>query len=156
MSLLENELVKKYFGDQPGDITGDYCIMAYRVLAAMQEPIKKGERYLAFLSNDLIREYTADCNVAGGVLLGHLRLPSRFQTPEKCEHKEQKCMTCGVEFPVERNPDLVEAKISKICGDDLFVDSPGMNVLSYESALLRKRCRELVALVRSTKEKQND
>lgn len=54
--ILENELVKKYFGDiqdwHPGEkVAGvpTHGCMAQRIIHAMQEPLKKGDLFLAEL-----------------------------------------------------------------------------------------------------------
>ncbi len=84
MSILNNELVKKYFGD---DANGEWK-MAYNVLRAMEQPIKKGEKILV-IQKDGGRiweyEYPTDVSV---VHPQWLRLPDRFQ--EKVDPVEAK------------------------------------------------------------------
>lgn len=102
MNLLENELVKKYFGNRhescpPGCNYGHEEKMAYRILAAMQEPIKKGERYLFIQNYEVPGSNSSGYQEILEIESGYdynifhplfLRLPSGFQTPEKeeCDH----------------------------------------------------------------------
>lgn len=101
MNILENQLVKKYFGCYAFEIkctNGNEYLehMAYRILQAMQEPIKKGERCL-FVdkygddqhriipeSHSILRiqEYTAEKDFLDAVHLGLWRLPDCFQRRE--------------------------------------------------------------------------
>lgn len=131
MNPLQNDKVKEFFGvgecrfrSIPIAPNCDHLqCMALRVLQAMSEPINEGDRYLAYLAGAIDywdwEEWTSRMNsLATGFHPTMLRLPSQFQKqPEKCEHKEQKCMTCGIEFPVNRRPapaDPVEEKIDAI------------------------------------------
>lgn len=92
MNLLENELVKKYFGNRhescpPGCNYGHEEKMAYRILAAMQEPIKNGERCLNIFGKEPIEDiWNGEMKLDLHAYI--LRLPSGFQTPEKeeCDH----------------------------------------------------------------------
>lgn len=114
MDILENELVKKYFGchcppmaNVYGDIHQKNCspeATAMRVIQAMQEPIKKDELVLErFCSKEeewqvmkSPKDFDADIHSA------FLLLPPRFQKSEekKCEHHWLKrsgkdCYKCG-------------------------------------------------------------
>lgn len=90
MSILDNELVRKYFGS-----------FAKPVLDAMQQPIRKGERILVIRSHDgSIMEDVAirDCDYMHPF---DLRLPDEFQKKE-CDclcHKGQYCCECKNTFP---------------------------------------------------------
>lgn len=105
-SLLDNELVRKYFGC---DIRGVQTLcdhfnqqnchksMSYRVLQAMQQPIRKGERYLVGTHKDSdiwrIVEKTWEGTEIKGWHTAYLRLPDVFQKQE-CEHSGLK-RYCG-------------------------------------------------------------
>ena len=86
MEILDNELVQKYFGCQKYGIQvhTELCwklVPAFDVLRAMQEPIRKGERYLYWTSKGLFELIaTADIDFSGGI---YMRLPDRFQTAGK-------------------------------------------------------------------------
>lgn len=95
MNLLENELIRKYFGwkhpcGHANGPTGTYiycdACLSLNVLRAMQEPIRKGERLLACSLNDNFgnswEETTAQCesNVAWHPFT--LRLPDAAQGKE--------------------------------------------------------------------------
>jgi len=104
MSILDNELVRKYFGCEPGT---DYstpkhehgtfipCIdwMGRKVLAAMQEPIRKGESYLNFANmQDWIKIVDSPKDVEGyhpwGLRLSDKYQPSAIQMGKKeCDHQ---------------------------------------------------------------------
>ena len=81
MTLLENELVKTYFGCPP-NLRACYhhdceAEMALRVVQAMEGPIKKGEWILQQVCGS-VRETTCEVDQTG--FHGHLlRLPDRFQ-----------------------------------------------------------------------------
>ena len=97
MNILDNELVQKYFGDSVPD---DYGDMAMRILQAMQEPIKKGERSLVFSGNSFYEvEATEDREPYGEFHPQQLRLPSEFQP--KDEKKESCCEYAEMKWPLE-------------------------------------------------------
>lgn len=87
-SLLDNELVRKYFGCRAvcteahfinvGYDEHEWC-MSSRILESMQQPIKKGDRYLLANFDGSVSE-----EIGGGLTdYFHaycLRLPSQFQT----------------------------------------------------------------------------
>jgi hypothetical protein len=90
--LLENESVRKYFGDDLSDSLpackrGE---MSERVLHAMQDPINKGDRLLVISGFDgSIREEIAT-GYCGIIHPYNLRLPARFQ-----EEKKETTQKCG-------------------------------------------------------------
>jgi hypothetical protein len=107
MNILENELVRKYFGSgrcescfgQSCVVTGvpdHHACMSFRVLSAMQEPIREGERYLNLFLPTQWRELILR-NGPGYVIDGWhsscLRLPDRFQKKEifKCVDPDCPC-----------------------------------------------------------------
>jgi hypothetical protein len=90
MNLLDNELIKKYFGSRhescpPECNYGHEEKMASRILAAMEEPIKNGDKYLDIHDLSNVKKAAFDL---GGLHTETLKLPSRFQTPDKkeCDH----------------------------------------------------------------------
>ena len=99
MTLLDNELVRKYFGCQDcqegnSEHVEKLCHegMALKILRAMQEPIKKGERYL-LIDSEIVGDMVANSNSLDHIRhLGVLRLPGRFQ---KHKTASQKC-GCGL------------------------------------------------------------
>lgn len=172
MNLLEDKLVKKYFGNcQNTDCQITYCNLPGRVIAAMQEPIKKGERCLVLPADmDVYEEIEESGLYDNNAHTNRLKIPPRFQTPEKkeCQAGFLKCMDCGEEIihkssvkfhppeymghscPTWReksgchcsDPDPVEEKIKEIIDDQPMTLNKSVATL-----------RELVALARSTKEK---
>lgn len=106
-SLLEHPLIQEYFSCtavncdrkeiEPHRIKAEEC-MAYRILKAMCEPIKKGEGYL-YWSSKGINEDIAYTGLEDVHHLNYLRLPDRFQ-PERelrksCPHvKRCNCEWC--------------------------------------------------------------
>lgn len=96
MTLLDEAQVKKYFGcDEPcrrrcleGRMEcGEECMpsRALRVLRAMQEPIREGERYL-LIDCEVICEKVAEFDTLNHTKhLGALRLPDQFQ---------KRCVVC--------------------------------------------------------------
>lgn len=161
MNILENELVRKYFGenDSRSQDRRTNWAMSHRILRAMQEPIKKGEGILQIMSDDRVIEKTEAYGDHFNLHLDLLRLPDRFQKQECqfcetykihiCDPKPTpepdlswKCH-CGVLYPSElhkqncKPKDEVEEKlkvIEKVCS---------MNGLNLGINL-----RELVALAR--------
>lgn len=108
MNLLDNELVRKYFGC---DLRGVQTLCdhfnqqncdkstSYRILQSLQEPIKKGERYLNFNGNmDLYEEAMTKELTCPSFHPMALRLPDRFQKQEKpscVHHLMPPCGFCG-------------------------------------------------------------
>lgn len=100
MNILDNELVRKYFGCESNDckslsgVDHDWLsCMSFRILRAMQEPIRKGERYLdvnGFWIKESIQEHDWDT-------CWHpvrFRLPDSFQKRED-PHKGRMLNYCG-------------------------------------------------------------
>lgn len=83
-SMLDNELVQKYFACKDHGQFRHECI-ANRVLIAMQQPIRKGERYLNLMPNGNIEEglfsgmIWKDASCEQSYHPHFLRLPSAFQ-----------------------------------------------------------------------------
>lgn len=113
MDLLENELVLKYFGCRVLCSEAHFTNMAYdehercistRVLQSMQEPIKKGERFINCHGPNGNGQTSESVNETGQ-WYGYqepwhpyyLRLPDRFQKQE-CVHCfcriKRKCCYC--------------------------------------------------------------
>jgi len=89
-SLLENELVQKYFAIDDWDGGCKRCD-AQAVLRAMQEPIRKGDKYLFWkLVPEIMTCATEDLETTWHP--DYLRLPDRFQTERK-----EKCLFCAKE-----------------------------------------------------------
>lgn len=78
MTILDNELVRKYFS-----AFGNGETMAERVLTAMQEPIKKGDKYLQLANGEWREMEWGLPKTITGFHGFDLRLPSRFQAQEK-------------------------------------------------------------------------
>ncbi len=113
MNILNNELVRKYFecedsngwcrrGLTPNTIGIAHATysewamacMTYRILQAMQEPIKIGESYLYVDSDGTVTERTRNYGaVDWAVHTTCLRLPDRFQKQECC--KSHWCEGCN-------------------------------------------------------------
>lgn len=101
MNLLDNELVRKYFGDcfykncpMASTITHkrEPC-MAHGVLSAMQQPIRKGERYLGYFF--ITEEWQVDDAPQNNNDPFHpamLRLPDAFQKQEKHNCEDAKLL----------------------------------------------------------------
>lgn len=83
-SLLDNELMQKYFGAAGKDDYERACCTAFNILQAMQEPIRKGDRYL-FWHKDKVTEMVWEDFMATieESHAEHLRLPDAFQNQEK-------------------------------------------------------------------------
>ncbi len=111
MNLLDNDLVRRYFGCQHAEGSICDCVagdMPCKILTAMQEPIRKGERYLKW---DSEFEWVNRCNnfveelEKPGFHPYALRLPDRFQKREEkvfCSTRlvvgHDKCGACGEEI----------------------------------------------------------
>lgn len=108
MNILENELVKKYFGHNCRSEQCPESCMSMAILSAMQEPIKKGDHYLAILKPNVITEYKADAEHDSNITYLHLRLPTRFQLPERknccCGESESIHRTDGPCYRIESGP----------------------------------------------------
>lgn len=158
MSILDNEWVRKYFGLRrqefaccPNAMAGCGC-MALRVLTAMEQPIKKGDRYLyshngpehkgRIFEDVAPREMSPWWQITGICL----RLPDRFQE-KKCEHDKFKHRCCGCDEVINIvKPDPVEAKIAEMSWAETN------NAVQYKSGkALANDLRDLVQLARETK-----
>src|ERR1700680_3587306 len=87
VDLLNDPLIRKYFGDIPNCKPSEYPMaVAYRVLLAMQEPIRKGERYLYIdsLNGLIVQEKMLKGEVVGIPAFHpfYLRLPAAHQKRE--------------------------------------------------------------------------
>lgn len=102
MNILENELVKKYFACDPQagcfhkESQACEAAKAYGILRAMQEPIKKGERRLYVDGMGAVWDGIHPVDINPDYHPDYLRLPSRFQTPER-----KKCC-CGESETIHR------------------------------------------------------
>lgn len=118
-SILDNELVKKYFCDGINH-------MAVNVLAAMQEPIHRGDKLIELggaLDDYVARITFADDRDFNGWHAYFLRVPDRFQKRE-CEcachleecrgkHHQKVICQCG-HYGLSPTSDAVEGKIKEI------------------------------------------
>lgn len=124
MSILDNELVRKYFGEnRPGAVihcddakTFDYeCWLAKRVLDAMQQPIEKGKRYLEWIYGPPDSTITEDhfeeriCRgISGTAPLGQIEeFFDRFHPRELClpdAFQKQKCFQTSIMCPSCHEP----------------------------------------------------
>lgn len=122
--LLDNELVRKYFGCGPltaccGNLDGGMPVehMSYRILRAMQQPIKKGERYLVGTHQDTdmwgVVEKTWEGTDIRGWHTAYLRLPDRFQKQENPTHV---CPECRAIHPVLDNDGSQPKPSPEKCG----------------------------------------
>lgn len=186
--LLENPLVVKYFSSERkayypcndpvskmDAAAWDKCAMAYRILQAMSEPIKKGEKFLENDNNGGWDErVTALSEFAErGFHPFFLRLPDQFQ--RRCGHNtypnnycscpenqpDQPKRECGYDYQCQhenhrfklpcpdchKKPDPVEEKIEEL------VEFFGAKGARNANEAIRKVFRELVGLAR--KEKPN-
>lgn len=110
MSILDNELVREYFGQwtdrKNSRETQFYEQMSLRVIEAMQQPIKKGDKYLSLIVPGTVSEQVAEVGTLEDFHPYALRLPDRFQKKE-CGHAWfAKCIKCGEEadLPEEKRP----------------------------------------------------
>lgn len=133
MKLLENDLVRKYFGDQGDTIMLKCCLdrigslderMALRVLNAMEQPIRPGDHYLGYWFSE--NTFKEDVAAIGNIEPYHpemLRLPDRFQPtpPPACcdDHNyaegfcRKKPAEQGCPEPCALGPDHTEHKPGK-------------------------------------------
>lgn len=102
MDILDNELVQRYWGHKNCDRAAhnpDLCraYMAWRVLRAMQEPIRNGERYLFGDGSSWQEKIRIDENEDFSYHPMMLRLPDKFQPAKKaCEPQDHVCEKCGL------------------------------------------------------------
>jgi len=115
--ILSNELVRKYFGlENTCWVKGSpqyRAYMAENVLQAMQQPIKKGDRYLRCLNDGKVEECTLTAGLTWDLAhFGDLRLPDHFQGERKeCEHDlEIHCKKCEYREWVKAVPSSEERR----------------------------------------------
>ena len=159
MNLLDQELVRKYFGcvEQDGckaahhnpDLCAAY--MATRILRAMQEPIGKGEKYL-FWHDNFVELRISDGTDLTWSSHSHpwcFRLPEAWQGGRECSDYRLQCRSCKKDVTATHEcrgssdchhfdkPDAVEEKC--FCGWEFRGKGRGPHT---------KECRELVELAR--------
>lgn len=124
--LLDNELVRKYFGCPANDCREHvpcYTVeqhMAFRVLHAMQQSIKKGERYLNWSDNDggFYETMAQGDHDAENPHWGVLRLPDRFQKKECCDqYFGGSCPTCHSVHSCRPKPEPPKCVCNEILGE---------------------------------------
>lgn len=123
-SLLDNELIRKYFGlqncehAQQNNACCSGCF-AKAVLAAMQQPIRKGEYILQIMPNGEIHDKNAFMDHAE-LHLDLLRLPDA--------HQKQKCQFCATYkiHSCENQPTPSPEKLQSCKGhyDQVFCNDP--------------------------------
>lgn len=96
-NLLDNDKVRKYFGDDSYINEEYFGDMSYSIIKSMQQPIKAGERVLIldveWGVQDTVMAFDND-----GFHFDVLRLPDRFQK-KQCSGKEKyTCIYCGNEL----------------------------------------------------------
>src|SRR6185503_5823847 len=121
-SILENELVKKYFGCEHFDKLHSLMMCrAYNVIQAMHEKVEKSDICITSL-------FDGECRVDSGYENSYfhpwlLKVPTRFQTaPERCEHRHElggchKILGCPPNaWDGDKQPPPAEAKAECDCG----------------------------------------
>lgn len=124
MNLLNNPLVRKYFGYAKCYWDGESCLhnvcRSELILSAMQAPIRKGERYLEWYGSTPIIESTAWWDIDAPHQI-NIRLPDQFQ-PEKrkecsngsghcfCRGLLGVCCWCGFEKPPVPEPEKCDCE----------------------------------------------
>jgi len=138
MSLLDNELVKRYFGcpwhnHKDDKACGSQESTALRILKAMEEPIRSGDRLLVYSEEgqEWIEDFAFKNAAYYPVHLMILRLPDQFQPKKECQCN-MNCAECHMQ-----RPDPVEEKIQSIWRNTL-----------HGKDLCLAHLRELVELVR--------
>ncbi len=141
MTILNNELVLKYFGSThescpPGCQYEHKDKLANRVLQAMQKPIAFPDKCLAIGDDGSVGEF--ECRKGSKYIAFHsqlLRLPDRFQKrlTVGCIHGEE-CVCFS------QPKDEVEEKINDLVDRWQY----------YDFQTVRKELRELVELARKT------
>lgn len=99
MNLLDNELIRKFFAcssecrcETFGSCEG---ALATRVLTSMQEPIKKGDKYILCDHDGVISLRTAEYALDSAIHSACLRLPDRFQpSVSKVQKQNAECIKC--------------------------------------------------------------
>lgn len=140
MSILENELVKKYFGCATAHyrdmktfkLSPCYCL-ANHVLAAMETEIEKGDRLLTL--GEIWEKNIWSGNTTLGFHPYHLRLPDRFQAKE-CVCDYASCPNH------QKNPNLTEEMID---------EQVSFIIKHYGKIGIEGSLRELIRLARGGK-----
>lgn len=159
MNLLEHELVRKYFKSCCGDDgrgngrghSGPCPDFSAVVLKAMQEPIRYGERYLQIWDDEGHLVEVKNCTIeqAQAWHPNILRLPERFQKPDKClcyrATDYHKVCDCNCHQAVEEKIDAMLREFA----NDLAVKNP--NGVCWDYCKFREHLRELVSLAREQK-----
>lgn len=108
MTLLDNELVQRYFGCTGKDDYERASATAFLILQAMQEPIKKGDKYLRIDEINGVYEMVLDRDFNFPSFHPfNLRLPDRFQKQGcdcKCHSVHAGLCKCGVQGPTPDGP----------------------------------------------------
>lgn len=106
MNILDHELVRKYFAgcDHASDSFNSGCLCrlnyAAKILRAMQQPIREGDRMLRVASTGFVDDQTAGGLIDDPLHFEYLRLPDRFQKVGKKEHCES--CRCVEAMPEQR------------------------------------------------------
>lgn len=128
MTLLDNALIFKYFGcmDENHHPVYHQCnekrTIAFKVMEAMEKPIKKGDKVLVLLGCDSekmeVREDAAPF-LTGGFHSYLLRLPDKFQPSEKkeCDHNQFKhrCLGCDETIHTEEPKEPEKCECTPAC-----------------------------------------
>jgi hypothetical protein len=160
--LLENPLVKKYFGGHPGKHIDGMCddLISMRVLDAMCQPIKKGDRILFSDNSDqgnikeeiAVLDYSPWWQICGV----RLRLPDEFQKTE-CPNLFLTC-SCGMKCEHKPAPEPEKCNHSNCIHDGVIRSSSAVEkkkdetinyIEKYVHMGLATTLRELIALARA-------
>lgn len=110
MNILDNELVRKYFYE------GDHYLMTDRILEAMQQPIKKGDKYLNLFISGEILEHVSEYAFPAFHSWA-LRLPDRFQPKDEVEEKLKEILRLirvGVELHATWHKKSAESNLREL------------------------------------------
>lgn len=131
MNILDNELVRKYFAgcDHASDSFNSGCLCrlnyAAKILRAMQQPIREGDRMLRVASTGFVDDQTAGGLIDDPLHFEYLRLPDRFQKAE--------CQICNGEYILFSRV----GAIWNVCGKHL---RPNCNPPKPDDAVEKKEC----------------
>lgn len=92
-NILDNELVCKYFGEITDPGIWKYEI-AYNILQAMQEPIRRIDKYLCIHRNEKTGEISF-CEARGNISLENHWHPECLRLPDKFQHQHDWKCECG-------------------------------------------------------------
>ena len=139
--LLSNELIKKYFAcDKRIGTKGDHIcheIMAYKILCAMQEPIRNGEKYLS-LGTHAVGDVITENEYPEFWPPFHplaLRLPDRFQ-PEKKDYTMKVKISdsfCTWEYKFQHEGKTTIREVAQVIANHLKTDIPVGENIFYQS-----------------------